>query len=153
MTQLFKIRHVSIALALGVLLCCSLSSGQSAGDSKAKARAVLSKAADHLAGKESFALKAQVSYKWTMNQGGTSHGTSVVTDYTIAFERPDAISVHMINPDREMLYVSDGQRYIRYVTEFKQYVDSAEEIAAAEVIATSGIIGIAPALEVLSEVV
>lgn len=149
MTQLFKIRHVSIALALGVLLCCSLSSGQSASDSKAKARAALSKAADYLAGKESFALKAQVIYKGTMNR----EVESIVTDYTIAFERPDAISVHTINPEMEILFVSDGQRYIRYVPEFKQYVDSAEEIAAAEVIATSGFDVIAPALEMLSEAV
>ncbi|MDK1020373.1 MAG: redoxin domain-containing protein [Candidatus Hydrogenedentes bacterium] len=148
MTHFFSVRQVSTALALGVLFLSGITSGQSPGDSKAKASAALSNAAERLAGEESFALKATVTYKGSMK----AEVETIVTDFTVAFERPDAISVHTINSDLEILFVSDGQHYIRYVPEFKQYVDSAEEMAAAEVIATSGFEMIAPALELLSEV-
>ncbi len=147
MTQLSSVRQAGVALALSTLLLCGATSGQSSGDSKEKASAALSKAAERLAGEESFALKAKVTYEGTID----GEDESIVTNYTVAFRRPAAILVHATDPEMEILFTSDGQRYIQYIPEFQQYTESEGEVTPAEVIATSGFELIARALELLSE--
>ena len=149
MKLLSNVSRTVIALMIGALFAAGPASSQSSDDSKEKAADVLSKAAARLAGEETFAFKTTVTYVGTIN-GETEN---IETKYTVAYKRPDAISVHVINPEMEIRFVSNAKRYIRYLPEFGQYMNDEDEIRPAKVIATSGFDVIIPALELMAEVV
>ena len=149
MKRLLNVARGVTALMIGVLLTAASASPESSEESKEKAADILSKAAARLAGEGTFAFEATVSYEGTIN----GEVENIETIYTVAYKRPDAISVHVINSEMEIRFVSNGKRYIRYIPEFGQFMDEEDEMLAGEVLATSGFDLIVPALELMSEVV
>ncbi len=139
----------AIALIIGALFAAGPASPQGSEDSKERAADILSKAAARLAGEGAFAFKNTVTYVGTIN-GETER---IETKYTVAYKRPDTVSVHAVNPEMEIRFVSNGKRYIRYVPEFGQFMEEEDEVLPATVIATSGFDVIAPALILMGELV
>ncbi len=145
----FNVSRVATAFMIGALFAAGPASPQSSEDSKEKAADILSKAAARLAGEETFAFDAAVTYQGTIN----GEIETIETIYTVAYKRPDTISVHAINSEMEIRFVSNGKHYIRYVPEFGQYMNDEDDMGPAKVIATSGFDVIVPALELMAEVV
>ena len=98
-----------------------------------EAAALFSKAAEHLKAQEGFTAKLDLDYDLRM-EGATE---DVSTDYTLQFNRPDAISVALENEAVQARFVSTGDQFTTYISEFNGYTVDEEAVAPADVIAKS----------------
>ncbi len=132
-----------------VVLACMASHAEPSSDPTVRAQSILSKAAGYLAAQDAFEFKADVTYAGVIN----GEPENVLTKYTITFKRPDKISVRALNPEIDFQFVSDGDRYIRYIPEYGQFISEPNRMSVEEIISTSGFEVITPALELLSQLV
>lgn len=142
-------RGLAISLAILGMGLTAFPGVADAAESDSTAQEILSAVTEHLAGQSSFAIEAVVVYKGKVN-GDVER---LDTRYSIAFKRPAGIMVHAVNSEMEIVFVSDGKEYVRYVPDFGQYMSEPAEMSPAELITTSGFDIIIPALSLLGEMV
>lgn len=143
------VRRTLAPMALACMACVGVIAAEPSSKSAARAQSILSTAADYLAAQDSFVFNTTVAYEGIIN----GEPESILTEYTVAFKRPDQISVRAHNPEIEFLFMSDGERYVRYIPEYEQYMDEVNTMTAAEIISTSGFDVITPALDLLGQMV
>lgn len=108
--------------------------------------AVLKDAAAALAKHPTFRLDASVMYRGKF-QGSEEELT---TNFTIALERPDRISVHVENAQNEVFSYGDGKDYTRYIPYYKQFVIAPQTMSTQEIVAMSGFELIDPAVRAIA---
>lgn len=60
------------------------------------------------------------------------------TDYTIAFQRPDQVYVHVVSADQEMYVHANGKEYTNYIPYYSQYRVAPQEMTIQDLIVMSG---------------
>jgi len=114
-----------------------------------RAEEVLERASAALTAHESFAVSGVLAYR-----GEIGTDTEIMdTDYTIAFERPDRASIHVLNREVEIYLYLDGDELTRYIPEYQQFLVEPADSTPTEFVADSGFELIAPVLRLVGELV
>ncbi len=95
---------------------------------------IVSKMASRLAGLDSFGVDVTVDYKLHVDD----RHDDMTVNYVLVFKRPDKVSVHMVNPQVEVLFLSDGDRSITYIPPFRQYIEEGAEPDPSVIVSQSG---------------
>lgn len=134
----------SFFVGVGVFLAIA---GSAFSDTKVDE--VVAAASNYIATADS--LSVQASARFNLKVEDVTEEMSA--DYTLVFRRPDAFSLRLVNPEVEVLWVTDGERFTTYIPPFGQYKirDSAPEPAG--VISEAGFGPLSGAALFLAEIV
>lgn len=110
---------------------------------------IVSKMTAYLAGVERFSIDVTVDYELRMDDDLDE----MTLNYALAFKRPDRLSLHMVNPQVEVLFVVDSTRFITYIPPFRQYIEEAAPSDPSVVVTQSGSGPITELMALVSEFV
>lgn len=110
---------------------------------------LLDKAKAFYAGQNAFSVRGTMDYG-IRHEGGNK---TLTTHLDFSFRRPNELSLHVVNSQVDITFISDGKRFLTYVPVFDQYTVEVLSGGVASIVESAGFGPLASATKLLAEFV